>query len=243
MTKLLLHQVFREHHTLHDILDHVSDNPERLPFIASVSEAWDEIRSSSTPAQHTMPNKDKLEDAPNKAQKHYTHPLHQQLDRHILDLAEQEGEEDLARIKSCRGFAAHAVFSTLPYAHWSRITSSDFRTIVRFKLGAAQPLIVGQTVCICGQIPDPRGYHYLHCKCGGHRVTSHNSVVRVVDQMVKAAGYFTRISRLPALFPNTPGRKIPDQVVFDHLDNGTMATDTAISYIPRRADLPRCRFR
>ena len=47
--------------------------------------------------------------------------------------------------------------------------------------------------------------------------------------MVKACGYFTRISQLPSLFPSSPGRKIPDQVIFDWQDNENLATDTAIS--------------
>ena len=45
----------------------------------------------------------------------------------------------------------------------------------------------------------------------------------------KACGYFTRISQLPSLFPNSPGRKIPDQVIFDYQDNENLATDTAVS--------------
>ena len=86
LTKTLLGKVFADHHTLSDVLDHVSTNPQELTLITSISDTWDEIRSLSTPNNHYMPDKDRLEDAPNKSQKHYTAPLHKQLDKHIMEL-------------------------------------------------------------------------------------------------------------------------------------------------------------
>ena len=232
LTKKLLKSVLQNHPAIVSRLDNFSGDISADHTTArSVSAAYDRVAALARECACPLPAKDKLEEIPEKAQKRFNHSVIAQLDSQLTDEVEKWGDDaDKARLHSVRGYGACAWLQALPTVSWGRFIPSLFRILLRSTLGLEQALTFGGCQCACGQVVDGRAYHYLCCRRGGHRITTHNSVVRHIHSMTRACNYMSRIQDLTPLFRTATGRHVPDQVIFDWSDDGThMATDTSVT--------------
>jgi hypothetical protein len=232
LTKPLLKSVLQKHLVITTRLDNLSgviSADHRAA--ASISAAYDRVAVLAQQCSCPLPAKDNLEEIPEKAQKRFNHSVIAALDSRLMAATDRWGDdEDRARIHSTRGYGACGWLQTLPTVSWARFTPSLYRILLCMHLGLPQRLTFGGCKCACGATVDDRGYHYLTCRRGGHRITTHNSMVRHLHSMTRACNYVSRIVNLTPLFRTATGRHVPDQVIFDWCDDGThLATDTSIT--------------
>jgi hypothetical protein len=217
----------------HDILDTISGNPHGLPTLTEVARVHEVLAVAFADNGSVIEELDKLERAPDKAQRHFTHPLLQNLDRHLSS----EFSSDLrnkARFKSCRGKKAGAWLNAIPTTPAFTIKAPEFRICLRLRLGLVQPCIFTSCRCKCGAAVDPYGDHYLTCKAGGHLITRHDNVVTACAQTARTAQHITRITGLSDFFEtrtSTGKRLVPDLVVSNWADDGgDVAGDVSICH-------------
>jgi hypothetical protein len=148
-------------------------------------------------------------------------------------LAEELPPPSLARLKCCQSVGG-ALWLTLPYEVCSLLwlTSGDFRTLARMRLGL--PLSDGCSMCVsCARVmTDAYGKHNCCCMSGPFRTSAHNAVR---DTVVRLAAFALLGPEKESMcFPNSQQRM--DIVLKRGFAGVAQLVDVAITY-PLREDV------
>jgi hypothetical protein len=224
LTKELIHSLFSSSIVYNNLLDNLSANPWDFTTFRQVSSSWGQLRDVAARVSKPIVELDKLNEWSVKGQRRLHNLNIEAADRQILELAHSTGEEDRARILSCRHKESGAFLNAIPKLPFFRLSPVDFRIALNLRLGRPQSCIPRRQLCLCGDAVDPRGYHYLTCKYGGHLISRHNNLVTVGHAMVRASGTFSSVSGLQTHLEGHLGRDgkrlIPDQLAHEWGEDG-----------------------
>jgi hypothetical protein len=120
-----------------------------------------------------------------------------------------------ARILSIRNDKAGLWLTQLPKTH-THMSSPEFITACRFRLGLSHYLLNATSRCTCKTTPiiGNEGQHFHNCPLGSERHEKHDNIVRTIDSMAKMAGCTSRMEP-KNLFPFHEKKIRPDILIAD----------------------------
>ena len=89
----------------------------------------------------------------------------------------------------------------------TRMTSDEFATGTRLRLGLPHPEMAGLIKCLCKSESDALGHHHLHCPNGQSLVLAHNSVRDCLASIFRRAGYNVLLEKQGQLLMHGEGAK------------------------------------
>ena len=108
---------------------------------------------------------------------------------HTLHLDSLQTPDDQARFRSASCRHAGAWIEAGGTYKDTRMTSDEFATGMRLRLGLPHPQMAGLTKCLCKAESDALGHHHLHCPNGKGLTLAHNSVRDSLASIFRRAGY------------------------------------------------------
>jgi hypothetical protein len=138
------------------------------------------------------------------------------------------------RLLSCTGKEASAWTTTVPKTEGLAVEPSTFRSMISFRFGANLPGIRAMP-CKCldrgsrGHI-DPKGLHLMAlCKKGNQRFVTHNGLAHCYVQMLRQAGYITRLE-VPNAFSHVANTEKRADFIVENFRDGRACFDVSVTH-------------